>query len=130
MTSKTCTIFIYREPYSSLEEGSVDLSGLEVSEGTLAPEFSSSVTGYSVTLANSVDSISIAPKARDSEAVIYVNSSVILSGTASAPQSLSVGTNRITVSVFPSGGGEAKDYLLDVTSGRGFPNPGGQHRRR
>lgn len=82
------------------------LSSLTVSAGTLTPAFSASVTEYTITVAHSVSSITIATTANDGNATITGDT-----GT----QLLSVGTNAYNIVVTAEDGTTTKTYKVRVT---------------
>ena len=67
------------------------LSGLTISDGTLAPVFAPTTTNYTVTVPNSVGRVTVTPTAR-SGAAITVNTNPVDSGSPSADISLTAGT--------------------------------------
>ena len=79
------------------------LSALSVSEGTLTPDFASSVQSYSVTVSSNVASVTVTPTANHPRATISVvhgsSGSSVRSGSASGPIRLSEGENTITITV-------------------------------
>ncbi len=90
-----------------------NLSGLEISLGTLSPGFAAEETEYTVTLANLVTSITVTPTAADSNATIAVNGSAVPSGASSGPIALRVGANVAGVIVTAEDGTEKK-YTISV----------------
>ncbi|MBC8569926.1 cadherin-like beta sandwich domain-containing protein [Zongyangia hominis] len=102
---KTYTIKVTREEPAPVP---TVLTGLALSTGTLAPNFSTEVTEYTATVANSVDSIKVLPT-YTGDAAVTVNGTEVASGEYSAGISLSVGENAITVVA-----GE-KTYTIKVT---------------
>ncbi|WP_233531936.1 carbohydrate binding domain-containing protein [Paenibacillus alkalitolerans] len=88
------------------------LSGLELSAGTLSPNFSASITGYNATV--SVESITVTPVTAESHATVTVNGAAVSSGQASQPVQLVEGENIITVLVTAQDG-TTKTYTLHVT---------------
>jgi len=90
------------------------LTNLAVSSGTLSPAFATATTGYSVSEPYATSSITITPTAGDGAAVIKVNGVTVVSGTASTPIPLAVGTNIIGVSVTDNGGTTASNYTITV----------------
>jgi len=88
--------------------GSTDntLSSIDISEGTLSPAFSSSVTDYTVNVGSSVTQITIDAITNDTK------SNVTGGGTID----LDMGTNKITLTVTAEDG-TPKDYIITVTRG-------------
>ncbi len=92
------------------------LSALSTSSGTLSPAFSPTTTSYSVTVDNTVSSITVTPTAQDAGATISVNGYPVQSGTASGPVTLVVGeNNQIPVIVTSQDGSTNHSYTLNVT---------------
>jgi len=112
VTSKTYTITVNR-PASNND----NLSALTTSVGTLSPAFVAGTTIYTVTGINGTQLVTVTPTAADPEATIYVNGSVVASGTASAPISFAQGV-KISIIVIASDG-TAQTYIL---TGRETPN--------
>lgn len=85
------------------------LSALSISAGgaavTLSPAFESGTTAYTATVANAVESVSVAATATDSGAK--------LSGSGAA--SLAVGANSLSVVVTAADGTTKKTYTITVT---------------
>ncbi len=103
-TTKTYNVTINR--------GSSDatLSGLTLSEGTLSPSFNPTTYNYTVTVENSVDSLTVSPTTTDSSATVTVNGN-----SAATPVDLDVGSNTITVEVTGSDDVTTKEYTIIVT---------------
>jgi hypothetical protein len=83
-----------------------DLQSLMVSSGTLSPAFDPGTTAYTVSVANSVTSITVTGTKNHTGATVSANN-----GTA---QPLNVGQNPITITVTAENGA-AKDYTVTVT---------------
>ncbi len=84
--------------------GDSSLSSLTISPGALSPAFSPSTTNYSVSVSNSVTSITVSAIPANSQARASV----------SGGSSLSVGRNTITVTV-TAGNGTTTNYYITVT---------------
>ncbi|QYR21853.1 cadherin-like beta sandwich domain-containing protein [Paenibacillus sp. sptzw28] len=106
---KTYSVIVYRQASTD-----ADLSNLALSQGTLSPAFSSGVTGYSATVANSITSVDVTPTAADPGATVTVNGKVVASGTPSTVP-LNVGDNIIKVIVTAEDGTTQKLYTVTVT---------------
>ncbi len=91
-----------------------DLSALTISQGTLSPSFSSSVTAYTATVANNVASMTVTPTAADSNATITVNGASVSSGSASGDIDLDIGDNTIEV-IVTAENATTKTYTITVT---------------
>ncbi|WP_165861238.1 cadherin-like beta sandwich domain-containing protein [Paenibacillus paeoniae] len=106
--------------------GNADLSGLVLSEGTLAPSpFTPAITAYASSVRNSINSVTVTPTQSDSDATLSVsvyNSAEtrtfgpesLTSGAASPALPLSVGSNRVEVTVTAPSGAE-QTYTVTVT---------------
>lgn len=90
-----------------------NLSALTLSAGTPTPAFAPDVYAYTVSVANSVSSITVTPTAFSAVQVIEVEGSVVPSGTASSPILLAVGDNTIQI-VSTAQSGAQSTYVLTV----------------
>ena len=114
-----------------VESDDATISGLDISEGTLVPGFSSDTTEYTVTVGNSVTSVTVTPTATDPGAEIRVNDVPVTGGSASEAIPLMVGMNTIKIEVTARDGITTKTYTITVTraagsgSGSGGGNTGG-----
>jgi len=109
VTIKIYTITVNR-PAASLD----NLSSLTLSAGALSPDFSSTTTGYTVNVANSVRSTTVTPTVVDPDATIKVNGTTVASGTASAAIALPLGASTINIAVTASDGTTTKTYVITV----------------
>jgi hypothetical protein len=80
------------------------LSGMKVQPGTMTPAFDSKTTGYDVTVASGVTSVTVTPTAKSPTATIVVQSGTtyeetVASGAASPPITLSVGSAIVYIVV-------------------------------
>ncbi|HLP41824.1 MAG TPA: cadherin-like beta sandwich domain-containing protein, partial [Fibrobacteria bacterium] len=91
-----------------------DLSALVPSAGTLSPAFARATTAYSLSVANSVTSITLTPTAANAAATIRVNGVVVAGGSASGNLALAVGANILTVAVTAQSG-LVKTYTVTAT---------------
>ncbi|MCL2165469.1 MAG: cadherin-like beta sandwich domain-containing protein [Oscillospiraceae bacterium] len=80
------------------------LSGLQLSIGELSPDFSPATTQYTISVTNSVTSISITPTTNYVNVIISVNGVNVASGSASAAINLNMGLNTIAIIVENSAG--------------------------
>lgn len=99
---------LYGEP-SSVSS----LRGLEISAGTLIPVFDPATLSYTASV--TVASITVTPKSSNPYSTITVNGSPVVTGTASAPISLSMGANVITIIVTSEDTENDTTYTLTVT---------------
>ena|GEM_PF-532234 len=86
-------------PVTRLASSNADLSQLLVSAGSVVPAFDPSVQNYTVSVANSTDTIQITPTTADAGATLKVNDEAVISGHSSSPIQLQVGSNVISVAV-------------------------------
>lgn len=89
-----------------------DLSEISLSHGELDQGFASEITEYTASVENSISSITITPTAENNRAIIRVNGSLVNSGDESAPISLAVGSNTITIKVIAQDGTEKAYYII------------------
>ena len=102
------------EPYLDLSSDAT-LNGLTISSGTLIPTFVSGTTSYTVSVANSVNSVTITPTVNQANATIKVNTVTVASGSSSDSISLNVGSNTITTVVTAEDGTTTDTYTIIVT---------------
>ena len=91
------------------------LSSLVVSQGSLAPAFTSSALSYTVAVAADVTAITVTPTAIDPAAVVRVNGAVVGSGAASQPIALAVGATAVSVIVTAEDGVTTTAYSVQVS---------------
>lgn len=113
---------------------SAGLSGLSLSEGSLAPSFSPAVTSYTASVSDSVYALSVVPAAFDTSASITVSingkdSQSLASGEESTPLSLQAGSNIILVQAQSVSGTANPMYSIIVNKpvggGTNVPDEGG-----
>ncbi|QJD95219.1 hypothetical protein HH214_04665 [Mucilaginibacter robiniae] len=109
VTTKTYTLTINRAASSV-----ATLNALSISSGNLSPVFNSNTQSYAASVSNATTSIAIKPTATDATATISVNSTPVISGTASSAIPLAVGSNTIQVVVTAQDGSTQKAYTLTV----------------
>lgn len=78
---------VYEVPESSL------LANLSISQGSLAPAFTSNTKTYNANLGGDVNSITVTPTLLDPKATMTINGVTALSGAPSVPISINMGTN-------------------------------------
>ena len=100
------TKITYTVTVNRLPSNDATLSNLTSSSGTLTPSFAPGTTAYSVTVANSVTTLTLTPTVNDPNATAVVNS-----GTAIA---LAVGVNAIPVEVTAQDGTTKITYTVTV----------------
>lgn len=91
------------------------LSGLSLSNSTLAPGFSSARVDYSVTVPFATDDLTVTPAATDTGSTIQVNGASVTSGATSAPINLAVGNTVIQTVVTGADPANTKTYTVVVT---------------
>lgn len=104
--------------------GSADLEALSLDKGTLSPAFDSAVTEYTVSVPNSVASVSVTSVVRDPNASLTVNGKAVAGGAASEPVSLAAGSVTWIEVVVTSVNGDQKTYRIGVTRGGNTTDPG------
>ncbi len=82
------------------------MSGIQLSDGTLTPSFDSATTTYTVSVDNSIESITVTPVTNDGDATFIIS--------PSQPSSLDVGENTITIDVTAEDGTTTVTYTLTV----------------
>jgi len=91
------------------------LSGLAISSGTLSPTFAAGTTSYTVSVSNSITSLTVTPTVNASGATVKVAGTTVSSGSASASQALSVGTNTLSIVVTAADGSTTQTYTVTAT---------------
>lgn len=109
---KNYTVVVTRAAPISTNAG---LSALVLSNGTLDPDFLSSVTYYTASVANSVTSFTVTPTSADSNASVTVNGTEVTSGQPSQAISLNVGDNTVTIVVTAQDTVTVKTYTITIT---------------
>ena len=97
-----------------------NLSNLELTSGTLTPQFAPARMIYSAQVGASVSQFSVTPTASDAMAEISVNGEVVASGNPSGNIELLPGNNLITILVTAEDGVTEKTYTLTVWRGALF----------
>lgn len=109
VTVKTYTVIVNRALSSEN-----DLSALSISTGPLTPGFQSGITSYTASVSNTTASLTVTPTVADVTATVKVNNVATVSGAASAPVALTVGSNTINV-VVTAQNGQTNTYTITVT---------------
>ena len=91
------------------------LAGLTLSHGILSPVFTSGVTSYTASVANTVTSLTVAATESDAMATTKVRGLSVVPGAASSAILLSVGANTIAIEVTAQDGVTIKTYTVTVT---------------
>lgn len=93
------------------------LSNLTAQSGTtiipLVPTFDKGITGYTATVGFDIATMTVTPTAENSASTITVNGATVVSGSASSPINLNVGSN--TISVVVTNAGSTRTYTITVT---------------
>ncbi|MBN1524905.1 MAG: cadherin-like beta sandwich domain-containing protein [Spirochaetales bacterium] len=92
----------------------VNLSALEVSEGSLSPVFDQETVYYSLESEEPLSSITITPASVFEGTSITINDSPVASGETSAPISLDSGLNIIVIKTCSQSGNSSRIYVLAV----------------
>ena len=75
------------------------LRGLELSAGTLSPEFNTDTKSYTAVVGSETDAVTVTPKQNGADAVVKINGETVKNGEESKPITLETGENVITVYV-------------------------------
>lgn len=119
LTAGSHTITVSAANYSeatlvqTIRSSAAELSGLRISGGSI--DFVPPTTSYTLTVPNSVSSVTVTPTASDSHATITVNLTAVASGSTSGNLSLNEGSNVITIVVTAEGGLTTITYTVNVT---------------
>jgi uncharacterized protein with beta-barrel porin domain len=98
-----------------------DLSSLVPNVGSLDPAFGVSIYSYSLSVANTVESIAFTPTTLDAAATISINGSAVASGATSGSISLAVGTTDVSIIVTAQDGTTTKTYSVSVIRPKPLP---------
>lgn len=97
----------------------VELSGLSLSEGTLAPAFDPATTSYTATVPNETSAVTVTVTTDNSDFDVAIDSVAVLPGTGSKDVNLSVGENLVEIVV--TDGAYSETYTVTIT--REAPEP-------
>ena len=97
------------------------LSSLTSSAGTFNPVFNSNTTNYTVSVDNSVSSISFTPTTNNANATVNISGTVV-SGSASANLPLSAGTNNFYITVYAQDQQTVLTYYVTVVRAPALAN--------
>lgn len=98
------------------------LASLDVSDGILTPAFDTNVFAYTLEVPFRIDSLSVNAVAEDSGSTLTWDGKPIVTGAASTPVKLDIGSKNLAVSVTPKGGSIANKYVITVTRNSGDDN--------
>ncbi len=111
VTTKTYTLTVTRAASAN-----ADLSTLTTTAGTLTPVFAAASLSYSATVPYATSSITVTPTAAGpTGTTIKVDTTAVVSGTASGFINLAPGGNAISIIVTAANGTATKTYTLNVT---------------
>ena len=108
VTTATYTLTVTRQSDATLAD-------LELSAGSLDQVFQPSQFDYTATVGFLSTETTVTPVLSDAAATVSVNGAAVTSGSASAPISLAVGKNIITIIVTAEDGVTTGTYTLTVT---------------
>jgi hypothetical protein len=91
-----------------------DLNNLSISSGAFDQAFATGTPSYSASVVYNVNSVTVTPILSDTKASASVNSVSVLSGQASDPINLNVGSNTINVVVTAQDGITTKTYMITI----------------
>jgi sugar lactone lactonase YvrE len=119
------TQMMYSIQMTRLPSSNADLSSLTLSSGTLSPAFASGTTAYTVSVANTVTSITASPTRAQANATIEAringgSYATVPSGSASAALPLNVDGNTVAVRVTAQDGVTQKTYTVTVNRLRSY----------
>lgn len=99
---------------STISPSPVFLTGLTISSGTIDPAFSSLTKNYTASVSNSTSQITITPTVTPAEYPVLISGNSTISGNASVPIALNLGSNSIPI-VLNKPDGSSETYSLVVT---------------
>ncbi|WP_161601451.1 S-layer homology domain-containing protein [Paenibacillus luteus] len=108
--TKVFTLFVAAEAASN----NAELSSLRVSSGAWNEILDAAVTSNTLSVPNSIASLTVAPTAADGTAIVKVNGTLVARGEQSAEIPLAVGTKTIIVDVTAQDGTTTKTYMIQV----------------
>jgi hypothetical protein len=115
---------IYAIHATRAKNGDADLADLKLSGGTIPLPFQKATKDYSVSVENSVGSLTVTPSASSPTSAITVKGGAVPSGTESGALALAVGANALPV-VVTAEDGTAKTYTVTVTRANDNPTLAG-----
>lgn len=89
------------------------LTGFDLGQAVLSPEFDPAVTEYTAEVASAVDSVSVTVNGTGSLPAIAINGTLLAEGNGTTTVNLQTGENLITVEI--GEGAEALTYTITVT---------------
>jgi len=106
--------WVIRAVVGSPTPSPASLADLTLSAGTLLPPFASGTLGYSATVVSNSNTITVTPTVASAGATVTVNGIAVASGSPSAPITLGVGNNPITVVVTAVDAATTRTYSVNV----------------
>lgn len=91
------------------------LASLTMSHGTFTPAFSGGTTNYTSSAILGDPAVSVTPTVSDPLSTVTVNGVAVVSGTASSPMTLVVGTNTFALVVTAQDGTHQTTYNVTIT---------------
>ena len=114
VTAQDGTINTYLVTVTRAQSSDATLASLSLSSGSLSPNFASATTSYTASIDNTVNSIFVTPILNETHAIVKVNGITTASGNPSAPISMSVGANTVTI-IVTAEDSSTNTYILTVT---------------
>lgn len=90
------------------------LRRLETSEGALSPTFNTTTYTYTLTVPYTTNSLKLTPTLNDADGKVDVDGVQTVSGTASAPINLSVGSNPIALDTTSADNNQSLRYTVNI----------------
>ncbi len=109
-TTKTYTVTVTRVASSN-----ANLASMSPSVTPLSPSFAPATTSYTLSVKNTVTSMTVKPVTSDANATITINGTASPSGTTFGPIALAQGSNTISIVVTAQNGTTTKTYTITVT---------------
>lgn len=101
-------------PVNPVLSSDATLSNLNISSGTMGPDFSSTVYDYDVVVNRMVNSIVVIPTTSHSAATLTVAGKRLVSGNTSSSIPLDFGNNSFTLMVTAEDGNTTRTYTLTI----------------
>ncbi|MBC6414075.1 MAG: cadherin-like beta sandwich domain-containing protein [Chromatiales bacterium] len=114
VTAPDGTTNTYMVTVSRAASTDASLSALTVSAGTLSPDFNSTTLNYTVSVANSIEQLTVMPTATNANATIMVDDEAVESGTTSTAIELAEGEVTTIMVVVTAQDGTENTYTIAV----------------
>nr|WP_197486688.1 cadherin-like beta sandwich domain-containing protein [Mucilaginibacter sp. L294] len=115
VTTQTYSVNVTREAPIALSNNAVASLRLTPSSTLVKTSSSGSTVNYSTSVDPGTSSVIITPTAQDVNASVLINGAAVVSGTASDPIALNIGSTIITVNVTAQDGVTVNTYSITVT---------------